>query len=173
MNSEQENLLRLYKTAQTVKECMRYHAILLVKTGSTIAYVARFFYVDEETVRLWVKKWDDQKDVQDKPRSGKKPKLTKEQEQEICRLVDENNPQEHGYKTARWDCVELKKVIFEKYCIVLSDEAIRKILKKNGFSYKKAEYLFGKRDLEKRNHFVEELFALYESVKNTKIMFCD
>lgn len=133
-----------------------------------------FFFVDEETIRLWITKWDGKKDVRDKQRSGKPPKLTKEQEKEICDLVDGNNPQEHGYKTATWDCVELKKYIGDKYGIELSREAIRKVLKRNGFKYKKAEYLFSKRDIEKRNNFIGELFALYEAnMQNTEIMFCD
>ena len=167
-------LLDLYKKSNTAKECMRYHAVLLVKTGKTIKSTAELFFVDEETIRLWITKWDGEKSVRDKQRSGKPPKLIKEQEKEICDLVDENNPQEHGYKTAIWDCVELKKYIGDKYGIWLSRETIRKLLKRNRFKYKKAEYLFSKRDIEKRNHFIEELFALYEAnMQNTEIMFCD
>ena len=173
MEEEIEKLIKLYKQAETGKESQRYHAILLVKTGSTIAYVSRIFFVDEETIRLWVKKWDEEKNIHDKERKGRNPKLAKEQQEELAKLVDENNPQEHGYKTATWDCVELKKFVFDKFGKEISDETIRNLLKKYGFSYKKSEYLFNKRDLEKRNRFVEELFALYEFLENTKIMFCD
>lgn len=173
MDQEQEILLRLYKTSKTAKECMRYHAILLVKTGSTIVYVSKLFFIDEETVRFWVQKWNEEKDVHDKERKGRDSKLSNEQKEELCRLVDENNPEEHGYKTATWDCIELKKFVFDKFSIDISDETMRKLLKRKGFNYKKAEYLFGKRDLEKRNRFVEELFALYDALENTKIMFCD
>ena len=116
MNEEQEMLLQLYKKAETGRENMRYHALLLVKTGTTITYVSRIFYVDEETVRVWMKKWDEDKNIQDKQRSGKKPKLTKGQE-ELCELVDENNPQKHGYNIVTWDCVELKKFVFDKFIL--------------------------------------------------------
>ena len=173
MEEEIEKLIKLYKQAETGKESQRYHAILLVKTGSTIAYVSRIFFVDEETIRLWVKKWDEEKNIHDKERKGRNHKLAKEQQEELAKLVDENNPQEHGYKTATWDCVELKKFVFDKFGKEISDETIRNLLKKYGFSYKKSEYLFNKRDLEKRNQFVDELFALYEFLENTKIMFCD
>lgn len=173
MSAEIKELLEFYKSCKDYRERERYHSVLLVKTGKTIKSVAELFFVDEETIRLWIKKWDEEKNVKDKPRSGNKKKLSKEQEEEICKLLDENNPQEHGYKTATWDCVELKKFVDDKFKIEISDETIRKILKKHGFSYKKAEYLFSKRDLEKRNNFIAELFALYESLENTKIMFCD
>ena len=110
MEEEIEKLIKLYKQAETGKESQRYHAILLVKTGSTIAYVSRIFFVDEETIRLWVKKRDEWKNMHDKERKGRNPKLAKEQQEELAKLVDENNPQEHGYKTATWDCIELKKI---------------------------------------------------------------
>ena len=171
--NEISELLELYKSCKHYKERERYHAVLLVKTGKTIKSTAEFFFVDEETIRLWVSKWDEEKVMRDKQRSGKPPKLTKEQEKEICDLVDENNPQDHGWKTATWDCVELQKYIRDKHGIELSQETIRKLLKRNSFKYKKAEYLFSKRDLEKRNNFIAELFALFESLVKTKIMFCD
>ena len=173
MSVEIEELIRLYKSCKEYKERERYHAVLLVKAGKTVKETADMFFVDEETIRLWVKRWEDERDVKDKPRSGPPNKMTKEQEKEICDLVDENNPQEHGYKTATWDCVEIKRFVEDKFGIRISDESIRKVLKKNGFSYKKAEYLFSKRDMEKRNNFIAELFALYESLENTNIMFCD
>lgn len=160
MSAEIEELLGLYKSCKDYKERERYHAVLLVKTGRTIKSVAELFFVDEETVRAWIKKWDEEKHIEDKPRTGKPPKLTKEQLEELVNLVDENNPHKHGYKSATWDCVELKKFVEDKFKIEISDETIRKILKKHGFSYKKAEYLFSKRDLEKRNNFIAEFNVL-------------
>ena len=83
MEEEIEKLIKLYKQAETGKESQRYHVILLVKTGSTIAYVARNFFVDEETIRFWVKKWDEEKNIHDKERKVRNPKLAKKQ-QDAC-----------------------------------------------------------------------------------------
>ena len=84
--NEIEELLDLYKKSKTAKECMRYHAVLLVKTGRTIKSVSDLFFVDEENVRLCVNKWNGEEKINDKEKSGRPPKLTKEQEEEICNL---------------------------------------------------------------------------------------
>lgn len=115
--------------------------------------VSTLVFADEETIRLWIKKWEKEKDIIDKQRPGKPPKLTKEEEQELCRLVEENKPEESGYNVATWDCVELEIYVKNQFNKVISDESIRKILKKNGFNYKKINYLFSRRDMELRKNF--------------------
>lgn len=171
--NELVELMYRYKHSRHYKERERYHVVLLVKSGKTIKQTAELFYVDEDTIISWVKKWDEEYKVSDNQRSGRPKKLTKEQEEEIVRLVDQNKPSEHGYKTSTWDCVELIKYVEDHFSFAISDETLRKTLKKYGFSYKKINYLFNKRDEEIRRKFVEEIFYLYESLKNTKIMFCD
>lgn len=174
MENETKILLYLYKHATVFKEGRRYHAVLLVKTGKRISEVAKLFYVTEDAVRTWIRMWDKEKKVKDKKRSGRPPKLTQEEEEELCRLMDENNPQEHGYNVATWDCVELRRYIQDKFNKELSVETIRLILKRNEFKYKKVNFLFTKRDEGIRNQFVKELFSLFETKeKNTNIMFCD
>lgn len=164
----------MYKKTKHYKARERYHAVLLVKSGRKIKEVAEIFYVDEETIRLWINKWETEKIMVDKQRSGKPPKLTKEEEEELCRMVEENKPEDHGYNVATWDCVELQIYVKNKFDKEVSDECIRKILKKNGFNYKKINYLFSKRDMEFRNNFVNEIFGLYEAkMQNTEIMFLD
>lgn len=166
--------MRLYKDAKRGKESRRYHAVLFFKLGKTIKGVAELVFADEETVRAWIKRWENEKKVIDRQRPGKPPKLTKEEEEELCRLVEENKPEEHGYNVSTWDCVELQIYVKDNFHKQISDETIRKILKKNGFNYKKVNYLFSKRDMGLRNQFVSEIFGLYEAkMQNTDIMFCD
>lgn len=136
--------------------------------------MAEIFYVDEETIRFWIEKWEKEKFMLDKKRSGKPPKLTKEEEEELCRLVDENKPENHGYNLSTWDCVELQKYTKEHFSKEVSDECVRRLLKRNGFNYKKVNYLFSKRDMGLRNNFVNEILGLYEAkLKSTILMFCD
>lgn len=162
-SDEIKDLMKLYKKTKHYKARERYHAVLLVKAGKKIKEVAEIFYVDDETIRLWVQRWETEKNMLDKQRSGKPPKLTKEEEEELCGLVDENNPEEHGYNVSTWDCVELKKYVKEYFNKDLSDECLRLLLKRNSFNYKKVNYLFNKRDLGLRNNFVNEILGLYEA----------
>lgn len=177
-SDELKELIVLYKRTKHYKARERYHAVLLVKSGKKIREVAEIFYVDEDTIRSWVERWETEKVMLDKQRSGKPPKLTKEEEEELCRLVDENKPDEHGYNVSTWDCVELQIYVRDNFNKDISDETIRKMLKKNGFNYKKVNYIFSKRDIEARNKFVNEILSLYELIKLGKIastimMFCD
>jgi transposase len=110
---EKEVLLGLYK--QTNKESRRAHAILLVKEGHKVSEVAKLVYVEEDTVRNWVKEWEENKQVEDKPRSGRPRKITKDIEKELCKVVDENKPEEHGFHTSSWDCKELSIWLRLKY----------------------------------------------------------
>lgn len=173
MQSEREVLLSLYKKAETGREARRYHGVLLVKDGHAIIEVARLFYVDEDTVRSWVKKWDEQKHVEDMPRSGAPEKITEEIKEEICELVEENDPQNHGRHATSWDCHELRLWCKEKYEIEISEEQLRRILKENSFRWRKLNYKFIKADEEQRTDFIEGFNEFHDDILETTLIFQD
>ena len=170
MQSEREVLLSLYKGS---KESMRAHAILLVKEGKPISEIAKIFYVDEDTVRDWVKRWEDQKGVQDAPRSGAPEKITEDIEEEICDLVEENDPQKHGRHATSWDCHELRLWVKEKCNIDISEEQLRRILQENSFRWRKLNYKFTKADEEKRTEFIEGFNEFHDDIRETTLIFQD
>jgi len=170
MVSEKEVLLNLYR--QKGRESRRYHAVLLVKSGKTQAEVARLLFVDEETIRNWINEWDANKKLEDKQRSGRPRKITKEIEKEMCDLVDENNPEKEGMHASTWDCRELRIWLMDKYGIQVTSERVRKILKKNGFNYRKINYKFTKADEGKRKEFLEDFKDLHQNMEGT-IIFQD
>lgn len=170
MENEKEVLLKIYKNNS--KECRRAHAILLFKEGHKISEIAKIFFVDEETIKNWIQKWEEQNKVEDEFRSGKPKKITFEIEQRICEIVDENKPQEHGILATSWDCNEIRIWLREKYNLEISDEQIRKILKKNGFNYRKLNYKFLQADENKKLEFVENFKHLIDDKKGT-LVFTD
>ena len=167
MESEKEVLLNLYR--QKGRESRRYHAVLLVKSGKTQAEVARLLFVDEGTIRNWINEWNTNKKLEDKQRSGRPRKITKEIEKEMCDMVDENNPEKEGMHASTWDCRELRIWLMDKYGIQLTSERIRKILKKNGFNYRKINYKFTKADETKREQFLEDFRDLHQNIEGTLI----
>ena len=76
------------------------------------------------------------------PRTGASLKLTKEIEQEIIQIAEENNPEKHGMICTRWDCRELRIYLKQRRKIIISNEQIRKLLKKNNFNWRKLNYKF-------------------------------
>lgn len=171
MKNEKEVLLSLYKQS---RESMRAHAVLLVKEGRSIQEVAELFYVDEDTVRNWVAKWEEEQEVKDAPRSGASLKLTKEIEKEIVELVEENDPTKHGMFCSSWDCNELRIYLKQQRHVAVSNEQVRKTLKRNGFNWRKLNYKFVKADEAKREEFVNDFKELHdEIVEESTIIFQD
>jgi len=172
MDFEKEVLISLYKYGENVRESRRAHVILLVKSDYTITEISQLCFVDEETIRHWIREWNTQRELEDKPRSGRPRKVTKEIEEEMCKLVDENEPEKEGLHVSAWDCHELRIWLKQEYGIQITEERLRRILKKNGFHYRKVDYKFVKADEEKRKEFVEDFTDLHKNMEGT-IIFQD
>ena len=93
-------------------------------------------------------------------------------EQRICEVVDENKPEEHGIIATSWDCNEIRIWLKEKYNLEISDEQIRKILKRNGFNYRKLNYKFLKADEKQKFEFIKHFKSLIDD-KNGNFVFMD
>jgi len=167
MQNEKEALFSIYKNQS--KESRRAHAILLLKDGHKISEIAKLLFVDEDTIRNWIKKWEQDKTTDDKSRSGKPKKITSGIEQRICQIVDENNPQEHGILATSWDCNEIRIWLKKMYNLEASNEQIRKILKRNGFNYRKLNYKFLKADEKQKHKFIEDFKGLLEDKRGTLV----
>ena len=61
----------------------RAHSLLLSARGMTITAITTIYPVDRDTVATWIRKWehDGPESLPDKPRSGRPPKLTPEEQQ--------------------------------------------------------------------------------------------
>lgn len=165
----EERLMEIYKQG---KESRRAHAVLLFESGKKISEIAEWFFVEEDTVRNWIRKWNEEKTTDDKFRSGKPKKINFLIEQRICEIVDENNPQEHGILATSWDCHEIRIWLKKMYGIESSDEQIRKILKKNGFNYRKLNYKFLKADEKQKHKFITDFKELLDDKRGT-LVFMD
>jgi transposase len=87
---------------------MRAHAILLVKKSKSIQEVAALFFVDVDTIKNWVTRWNEKQKVKDASRPGASCKITKELEKEIVEMVEKNDLTKHGMFCSSWDCNELR-----------------------------------------------------------------
>jgi transposase len=69
----------------------RAHSLLLSAQGMTINTITKIYRVDRDTVSTWIKKWehDGPESLHDKPRSGRPPKLTPEEQQLAIEYIKE------------------------------------------------------------------------------------
>ena len=103
----------------------------------SVKEASRIFSVDEDTVYRWAERWNSEKSVADLERSGRPPTLGEKEKKEIKRLLDENDPGKHGINSSTWTCTELR-LYFRKKGISVSEEIIRRCLRKMGVHYVKA-----------------------------------
>lgn len=155
---EDEPLLRKHaKECRDAKEHDRYLALHAVSEGYAVPLVAKIFCVDESSIYGWIKRWNEGKDLADKPKSGRPPVFTEDEKKDLKHLIDESDPQAHGINASFWDCAELRKYYLTRGKDV-SEDAIRNVLLKMGAHYIKAQIEYREADLERQRAFAMQFY---------------
>lgn len=94
-------------------------------------------------------------------------------EKEIVELVEENNPQNYGMISTVWDCNELRIYLKRQWDVAVTNEQIRKLLKRNNFNWRKINYKFINADEEKRNVFLSDFKEFHDDISQTTLIFQD
>ena len=117
-------------------QARRLLAIAAVRDGMDRDAAARIGGMDRQTLRDWVRRFNAEGPdglVSRKP-SGRPSKLSLEQKAQLRALVEAGpDPQTDG--VVRWRCVDLKRVLGERFSVDLSEVSLGRILKKLGFSH--------------------------------------
>jgi transposase len=109
-------------------------ALALVLEGRSRTEAAISCGMDRQTLRDWVHRYNAEglTGLLDRPRSGRRPRLTAAQEIELARIVEAGpDLQRHG--VVRWRCVDLQKVIGDRFEVELAERTVAKLLKKLRF----------------------------------------
>ena len=172
-DSEQlKKLLGEPKDEETRKR-ERLRAIYAVSIGCSVSDVAEIFCVDEQTIYNWIDVWREERNVSDKPRSGRPPAFTDEEKKELKKLIDENDPKEHGINASFWDCAELCKYYLKNGKNV-SEDAIERTLLDMGAHYLKAQIEYKEADFRKQREFaLQFLRDLKKKTEATILLFED
>jgi transposase len=150
---DRKNLEELMKSSESGRVRTRAHAILLSSKGLRINEIANIFDADRDAVSSWIDSWEELSfdGLADKPRSGRPPKLDKQESERAVELIQQN-PQ--SVRTA------LEEIIKETGKTV-SVFTIKRIAKKARLSWKRIRRsVRSKRDekgFEKAKKEIEEL----------------
>jgi transposase len=110
-------------------------ALALVLEGSSREVAARAAGMDRQTLRDWVHRYnaDGLGGLYDRPRSGRKPRLTPEQLTELSKVVEQGpDPTRDG--VVRWRRVDLQALIKARYEVALHERSVGKLLRRLGFA---------------------------------------
>lgn len=168
---DEQALLELVVACKDTKEKVRYLALHAISKGYDTTTVSEIFCVDESTIYRLIERWKKEKDVQDKPKSGRPPILADKGKEKIKRLLEENNPKKHGINASFWDTKELY-LYFRKQDKKISRETLRKYLKQIGARYVKAVIKFPEADIDKQREFAKKFFEENKS-SSAIILFQD
>src|SRR5713226_3425960 len=129
-------LRRLAARAKDVAQARRLLALAAVCDGMNRTEAARIGGMDRQTLRDWVHRFNQYGPdglIDIKP-TGRPPKLSDEQKQALKQLV-EAGPDLETDGVVRWRCVDLKRVLGQRFGVDLSEVSLGRVLKKLGFSH--------------------------------------
>lgn len=151
------------------KEVQRLRALYAVSIGHPIPKIAEIFCVDEATVYRWIERWQEEKDLQDKPREGRPQSLDQEDKREVKKLVKGSTPQEHGINASAWTCKELRLFFLGRGKDV-SEESLRVCLKRMGARYVKATLKYAEADLKEQEKFARKFMRDMRAKSNSIVV---
>ena len=106
----------------------------LVLSGLTPSYLSTYCGNCKSTITRWVKIADEQgfEALKVKKQTGRKPKLTEEQKDQIRAILEEDAPKKYGHNV--WDGPSLSAYIEKTYAVKLSIRQCQRLFHSLGFS---------------------------------------
>lgn len=154
--SEIENLL---KSKEDYKIAARLVSILPIAKGESSRKAQELLLLSHNQICIWVKRFNEfgLEGLKDKPRTGRKPKISEEGLVWLKNLIINESPTKYGFNTETWTAPLIVIVLETKCNIRYSDDMVYVILKKLGLSYQKGKGFYAEAKKEVREKFVEDL----------------
>ncbi len=163
----------LYKNCKDAKEKIQYAALYAVSRGNNVKTVADIIAVEESTIYDWIRKWEVEKDVKGRPRSGRPSKLTDEDDKEIDSLLDDKIPKDFGINSTTWTTRELHEYFIRIHNKYVDEETIRQHLHRINTHYVKGQLVYKEADMGAQINFSQNVYRLMTTGGFTKVIFLD
>jgi len=156
--TNKEELIERIQEAMTFDEEAKYYyrltMLMLFLNDMEVGKIAKMFNESPTTIWYWVKKGIEEgiEDLISKEHTGRKARLTKEQETKIEKAL-ESPPRESGYAYENWDGIILSRYIGEEIGITLEVRQCQRLMRKLGFSKQRPRTISGISDAEAREEF--------------------
>jgi transposase len=131
-----EDLRQVAGKVKDANQVRRLLALAAVYDGKDRAEAARIGAMDRQTLRDWALRLnkDGPNGLIDIKRPGRPPKLSVEQKQELKHIV-EAGPDKEKDGVVRWRCVDLRRIIKERFEVDVDEVTIGRVLKELGFAH--------------------------------------
>ncbi|NDK10399.1 hypothetical protein GW846_06520 [Candidatus Gracilibacteria bacterium] len=111
-------------------------------------------------ILIWAKRFIEKgiEGLKDKPKTGRKSKISPEQLSWLKNLVVNESPTKYGYNTETWTAPLIVQVLNKECHLKYSDDMVYILLKKKlGLTHKKGKGFYPEASKEKRQEFIEAL----------------
>jgi transposase len=128
-------LRRAAGRCRDARAACRMLALALVLEGGSREAAARAAGMDRQTLRDWVHRYNAEglAGLRDRPRSGRRSRLTPEQGAELA-AVAERGPDPERDGVVRWRRVDLQALIERRFAVRLHERTVGKLLHRLGFA---------------------------------------
>lgn len=150
----------LLKSKENYKRAVRLVSLLPMAKGESSRKAQELLLLSHNQICIWAKRFNEfgLEGLKDKPKTGRKPKISSDQLVWLKDVVLNESPTKHGFNTEVWTAPLLVELIKKECNITYSDDMIYIILKnKLGLTHKKGKGFYGEAKPEVRERFVEEL----------------
>ena len=130
------DLRLLAKQTEDASQARRMLSLAAVRAGMSREVAAEIGAMDRQTLCDWVHRFNERgpAGLINAKAPGPLPKLSSEQKQELKRIV-ESQPDPDKDGIVRWRCVDLRRIINERFGVDLDEVSIGRTLKELGFSH--------------------------------------
>lgn len=161
--SQRQALQQKLKTAQTLGQIRVVKfilAILAVGHYQEVSQAAQVLQLSESQVETYIHNFlcYGVSGVGFKKSTGRPARLSKEQKQELSRLID-SGPEECGFDAGCWRSPMIQELILERFGVYYSVFYIAELLKNLGFSFQKARFVSDHLDQIKRREWKEKTWS--------------
>lgn len=155
---------RLAKKDKNVTLAYKIHAIILLGNGWSIDEVVEALFLDDETLRSYVKKYKDGGllELAETHYKGSISKLTLEQQNQLCAELDSQ-----VYLTTKQVCLYVETIFDASY----TESGMADLLKRLGYVYKKPKLVPGNPDEEAQEAFIKFYIEFMNRKKENEAVF--
>jgi transposase len=146
-DAERVELQVAQRSSRNVRHWRRYQAVLLRADGVPLAIVARTLGCTQASVCNWTKAWRERgaRGVAEGAHPGAERRLDTMAERMLMTLVEEGDPQAHGYAATNWT-TPLLRTELGKQGWSTSERTLRRTLHRLGYCWKRPKFVLGRPD---------------------------
>ena len=154
-----EQIKSLFKKDDRYKMGMRLYAVYQVSLGKPSRALEELYNTSFKQITNWVHRFEAEglEGLRDKPRGGRKRRLSGEQEAAIRHLLLEESPLGHGYNTSTWTGPLLIDWIEKRFGISFKKAQIYNVIKSLGLSHQRSRGHYPEADPQQQEAFKESL----------------